>query len=94
MGEIQTEYNREVKLVMLNDENNVVAIINVPTNGDITEQVKRAIKEELIANDVVFEKDIFIRRYDSNTHIDFIYSDEDDEEFARTFELVLTEEYR
>lgn len=93
MGQIKTNYNTDKKLVLVNDERNVVAIINVPKGGDITEQVKLAIKEELCANDVVFQSDIEIAEFDTHKDIDFIYSDEEEEEFSRIFEVVLTGEY-
>lgn len=93
MGQIKTNFNTDKKLVLVNDEGNVVAIIKVPKGSDITEQVRLAIKEELIANDVVFQYDIEIEEFDTRKDIDFIYSDEDDEEYSRIFEVILTAEY-
>jgi hypothetical protein len=95
MAKIKTNYNADTKLVLLNDESNVVAIINVPKGADITEQVRLAIKEEFNATDVVFEgeADIDFYEFETNINIPFIFSDEDEDEFSKTFELVKAEEY-
>lgn len=95
MKKIKTNYNKDQKLVLLTDENNVAAIINVPKGADITEQLRLAIKEELIAKEVVFEgsEDLVISEFESFIYIEFIYSNDDDEEFNETFSLVITAEY-
>jgi len=96
MSKILSNYKRETKLVLVNDENNVVAIIGVKKSTkavDITEKVKLAIKEELLASDVVFSEDINISEFGGTTKVPFIYNDGDDEEFNVNWELIKTEQY-
>jgi hypothetical protein len=95
MAEIKTNYKQDSKWVLVDESDKVIAIINIPNGADITEKVKLAIKEELNATDVVFEgdEDFEIGEFDYQKHIDFIYSDEDEEEYSRYFTLVRTEEY-
>ena len=95
MAQIKTNYGQDSKWVLVNEEDKVVAIINIPNGADITEKVRLAIKEELIATDVVFEgdEDIVINEFDYGKDIDFIYSDEDEEEYNKRFTLIRTAEY-
>ena len=95
MAQIKTNYGQDSKWVLVNEEDKVVAIINIPNGTDITEKVRLAIKEELIATDVVFEgeEDFEIGEFDYQKHIDFLYSDEDEEEYSGRFTLVKTAEY-
>jgi hypothetical protein len=93
MGIIQTNYNSPAKLVLMTNEGAIAAIINVPIGADITEQVKLAVKDELNANDVVFQTDFIFDEFQTIKSIQFIYGDENDEEYCLTFKLVKTQEY-
>lgn len=95
MAKIKTNYGEDSKWVLVTNEDKVVAIINIPNGADITEKVRLAIKEELIATDVVFEgdEDFVIGELDYQRTIDFVYSDEDEDEFSDTFTLIKTAEY-
>jgi hypothetical protein len=93
MNKITTNYPRPSKFVLIDDEHNVVAIINISKDNDITEQVRRAIKEHLTCNQVVFEQDINIGDFEFGKEVPFIYSDEDEQEYSYVFELIKTEEY-
>ena len=95
MYNIKTNFTRNCKFVMTNDESKVVAIINVPIGALITDQVLMAVKEELIQEQVFLTHEVDFDEFDyeATIKVKIIDEDNDNDCYTLDFDLTLTEEY-
>lgn len=96
MSSIKVKLDREVNFVLTDEENRVVAIINVPIGTtDIDNKISRAISEDTTDSFEYFQTELQITMNNSMEALEFdaFIEDEDEDRYMKTFYLTRTESY-
>jgi hypothetical protein len=93
MHRIKTNYTENRKLVLSSNEDKIIAIINTPTNADITKKVLFAIEEDLSVPTVYLTSSIEVDEFDDCFMISIVAIEEDGETLDGEYYLTLVEEY-
>lgn len=96
MSSIKVNLDHEVNFVLTDEENRVVAIINVPIGTtDIDNKLDKAISDDTCDSFQYFQTELDIQLHNSSSELSFeaFIDDEDEERYLKTYYLTSTATY-